>query len=83
VKFSPFSKVRRIITPRIVPGRLGFPFLNIAIPINTAAIELSIHGDVAVTLDVAVLAERYSNLSATSKKIRRNIDKLKREVSGI
>ncbi len=30
--------------------------------------------------DVAVLAERYSNLSVTAKKIRKNIDKLKREV---
>jgi hypothetical protein len=31
--------------------------------------------------DVAVLAERYLNLSTTAKKVRRNIDKLKREVT--
>lgn len=44
VKLSPFSNVRNVITPRMVPGRLGLPFLNIAIPMNTAAIEFNMNG---------------------------------------
>ena len=33
--------------------------------------------------DVATLADRYTNLSATSQKLHRNIERLKKEVYGL
>ena len=55
VKLSPLSMSRSRMTPRMVPGRLGRPPRNIAMPRNTAAIDWSIQGEVAVVLAVAVL----------------------------